>query len=206
MMASQPGICSERCQRNSTCSPRTAPTAWYASSSQFEPGNTTTPNFIARNLPKKILAHQRECFERRNSGEAAAGEGYRRRDFFVEAEDLRRGCSAGFFAESRCGSDVFAAADFDSDNLARRAAAQPGLLTWRPRAMARASAGMSSVTVEPAAIYAPSPTVMGATSAESLPTKTRAPMRVGFFLAPSKLQVIVPAPMFESRPMVASPR
>src|SRR5579872_1032520 len=67
MMASQPGICSERCQRNSTCSPRTAPTAWYASSSQFEPGNTTTPNFIARNLPKKILTHQRDCPERRNS-------------------------------------------------------------------------------------------------------------------------------------------
>ena len=39
----------------------------------------------------------------------------------------------------------------------RRAAAQPGLLTWRPRAMARASAGIFLVIVEPAPIVVPAP-------------------------------------------------
>src|SRR5438445_7450391 len=34
----------------------------------------------------------------------------------------------------------------------RRAAAQPGLFTWRPRAMASASGGILSVIVDPAAI------------------------------------------------------
>src|SRR5690348_1313676 len=44
------------------------------------------------------------------------------------------------------------AADLTAFNFARRFAAQPGLFTWRPRAMASASAGISSVTVEPAAM------------------------------------------------------
>ena len=54
---------------------------------------------------------------------------YRRRDFFAGAEDLRRACLDCFFAESRYGAEVFAAVAFDSEDLARRAAAQPRLFT-----------------------------------------------------------------------------
>src|ERR1700686_960494 len=61
----------------------------------------------------------------------------------------------------------------------RRAVAQPGLFTWRPRASASASAGTFLVMTEPAAMYAPSPTRTGATIAESLPTNTRRPITVG---------------------------
>src|SRR6185437_11565276 len=107
MMASQPGICSERCHRNSTCSPRTAPTAWYASSSQFEPGNTTTPNFIARNLPEKILAHQQDCLERRNSGKEGGGSGTIGGGISLLA---RRICDAGaprVFLRSRDAAQLF---------------------------------------------------------------------------------------------------
>src|SRR6202030_3680795 len=53
----------------------------------------------------------------------------------------------------------------------RRFRAQPGLFTCRPRASASASAGTFSVSVEPAATYAPFPTRIGATSAVSLPIK-----------------------------------
>src|SRR6516165_3703264 len=60
----------------------------------------------------------------------------------------------------------------------RRFRAQSGLFTCRPRANASASAGTFSVSVEPAATYAPSPTRIGATSAVSLPIKTRSPMLV----------------------------
>src|ERR1700691_1388794 len=60
----------------------------------------------------------------------------------------------------------------------RRAAAHPGLLTWRPRARASASAGKFSVMVETAAKYAPWPTRTGATSAVSLPMKTLLPILV----------------------------
>ena len=48
-------------------------------------------------------------------------------------------------------------------NAARRFAAQPGRLTCAARPMANASAGTSSVTVDPAAINAPFLTVTGAT-------------------------------------------
>src|SRR6185437_2070088 len=90
--------------------------------------------------------------------------------------------------------------------LRRRALAQPGLLTCRPRAMPSASTGTFSVMIEPAATYAPSPTRTGATSAVSLPMKTRLPIFVSCLAIPSKLQVMVPAPMLLSAPIVASPR
>src|SRR6185369_398304 len=70
-------------------------------------------------------------------------------------------------------------------NSRRFLAAQPGLLDCRPRAMPSPSAGTFSVIVEPAAIYAPSPTRSGATSAELLPIKTRLPIVVGFLAKPS---------------------
>src|ERR1700687_624553 len=70
-------------------------------------------------------------------------------------------------------------------NSRRFLAAQPGLLTWRPRAMPNPSDGTFSVIVEPAAMYAPSPTRTGATSAVSLPMKTLFPIDVGYLWKPS---------------------
>src|SRR3989454_9030436 len=64
-------------------------------------------------------------------------------------------------------------------------AAQRGLLTWRPRAIPNPSEGTFSVMVEPAAMYAPSPTRTGATSAVSLPIKTLFPIDVGYLWKPS---------------------
>src|SRR5690349_19045966 len=63
--------------------------------------------------------------------------------------------------------------------------AQPALLTWRPRAIARLSPGTFSVIVEPAAMYPPSPIRTGATSVASLPTNTLLPIVVGYFWKPS---------------------
>ena len=48
--------------------------------------------------------------------------------------------------------------------------------------------------------------VTGATRAESLPMKAPSSITVGFLVLPSKLHVMVPAPMFTSSPIVASPR
>ena len=45
----------------------------------------------------------------------------------------------------------------------------------------------------------------GATSMVSLPMKAPSSMTVVFFFTPSKLQVMVPAPMFTSSPTAASP-
>src|SRR5260370_9417842 len=73
-------------------------------------------------------------------------------------------------------------------------AAQPGLLIWRPRAIPNPCGGTFSVMVEPAAIYAPSPTRTGATRALSLPIKTLFPIDAGHLLKPSKLRVILPTP------------
>src|SRR5438876_5089590 len=64
-------------------------------------------------------------------------------------------------------------------------AAPPGLLTWRPRAIANPSVGTLSVMVEPAPTYAPSPTRTGATRAVSLPMKTLFPLDVGYLWKPS---------------------
>src|SRR5579864_8999677 len=62
MIASKPARSSDWCQMKSTGGSITDAIAWQASSSQFDPGNCTTPNFIAR-LPAAILTH-------RNSPEA----------------------------------------------------------------------------------------------------------------------------------------
>src|SRR5437867_13407205 len=70
-------------------------------------------------------------------------------------------------------------------NSRRFFAAQPGLLTWRPRAIANPSEGTFSVMVEPAPTYAPSPTRTGATRAVSLPMKTLFPIDVGYLWKPS---------------------
>src|ERR1700747_453389 len=56
MMASNPARSSDWCQMNSTGCSITDAIAWQASSSQFDPGNCTTPNFIAR-LPAAILTY-----------------------------------------------------------------------------------------------------------------------------------------------------
>ena len=47
--------------------------------------------------------------------------------------------------------------------------------------MARESAGTSSVMVEPAAVYAPSPTFTGATRLVLQPIKALSPMVVRYF-------------------------
>jgi len=65
-------------------------------------------------------------------------------------------------------------------NSRRFFAAQPGLLTWRPRAIPNPSEGTFSVIVDPAAMYAPSLMRTGATSVESLPMKALFPMVVGY--------------------------
>src|SRR6478609_9728985 len=54
----------------------------------------------------------------------------------------------------------------------RRLPAHPTRLICGTRAIANESAGTSCVTVVPAAIYAPRPTVTGATSCVSVPTDT----------------------------------
>src|SRR5687767_11898794 len=70
-------------------------------------------------------------------------------------------------------------------NSARRLAAHPGLVTWRPREITRESFGTFSVTVVPAAITDPSPTVTGATNCVSLPMKTPSWTIVSAFRIPS---------------------
>ena len=56
---------------------------------------------------------------------------------------------------------------------------------WRVRAMARESAGTSSVMVLPAAVYAPSPTRTGATRLVLQPMNAWSPMTVRNLLVPS---------------------
>ena len=55
---------------------------------------------------------------------------------------------------------------------------QPSLLSCLPALTASAPAGTSSVTVVPAATYAPLPTVTGAISCESLPMNAPSSMMV----------------------------
>src|SRR5258708_5385074 len=125
----------------------------------------------------------------------------RRMVSMIQVVKLRRGnceesprwteCKAGLrrshllrFFEARRGLrfDLFAAFfGFSAAANSRRFfAAQPGLLTWRPRAIPNPSDGTFSVMVEPAAMYAPSPTRTGATKAVSLPIKTLFPTDVGY--------------------------
>ena len=67
----------------------------------------------------------------------------------------------------------------------RRLAAHCFLTVWRVRAMARESAGTSSVMVLPPAVYAPSPTRTGATRLVLQPMNAWSPMTVRNLLVPS---------------------
>src|SRR5438552_9278513 len=69
-----------------------------------------------------------------------------------------------------------------------------------------APSGTSFVTTEPAPVRAPLPSLTGATSIVSTPTNAPSPISVRFLSAPSKLAVIVPAPMLASSPRSVSPR
>ena len=66
--------------------------------------------------------------------------------------------------------------------------------------------GTSSVIVEPAAIITSSPIVTGATKFTLDPIKALSPITVLCLFVPSKLQVIVPQPMFPSSPISVSPK
>src|SRR5437870_12083702 len=99
------------------------------------------------------------------SEDAYKNEAQRRRADF-RGRDLRR-------------APDFARRDFLGFSAAassrRRLAAQLGLLAWRPRAMASASAGAFSVMTDPAAMLAPSPMAPGATHREAVPVKDPLP-------------------------------
>src|SRR5665213_1265609 len=69
-----------------------------------------------------------------------------------------------------------------------------------------APSGTSLVTTEPAPVRDPLPSLTGATSIVSTPTKAPSPISVRFLLTPSKLAVMVPAPMLASSPRSVSPR
>src|ERR1700694_4922219 len=69
-----------------------------------------------------------------------------------------------------------------------------------------APSGMSFVTTDPAPVRAPLPSLTGATSIVSTPTNAPSPISVRFLFVPSKLAVIVPAPMLASVPRSVSPR
>src|SRR5579864_3079161 len=69
-----------------------------------------------------------------------------------------------------------------------------------------APSGTSFVTTEPAPVRTPLPSLTGATSIVSTPTKAPSPISVRFLFVPSKLAVIVPAPMLASCPRSVSPR
>src|SRR5580692_2112761 len=69
----------------------------------------------------------------------------------------------------------------------------------------RSPSPTSRVTTEPAPVSAPSPTCTGATSEVFEPIATLRPIIVRFFCLPSKLHVIVPAPMLLPSPISVSP-
>src|SRR5256886_6966950 len=69
-----------------------------------------------------------------------------------------------------------------------------------------APSGTSFVTTEPAPVRAPLPSLTGATSIVSTPTKAPSPISVRFLRWPSKLAVMVPAPILASSPRSVSPR
>src|SRR5258708_18882857 len=100
-----------------------------------------------------------------------------RRSYLLRFFEARPGLRFDFFA------DFFGCCAAASSR--RFFAAQPGLLTWRPRAIPNPSEGTFSVIVETAATYAPSPTRTGATRAVSLPMKTLFPTDVGYLWKPS---------------------
>src|SRR5262249_55519260 len=66
-----------------------------------------------------------------------------------------------------------------------RCRTQPSFVAWRARPRARASAGTSSVMVEPAPTYAFLPMRTGATRVESLPMNAPSSITVTCFFSPS---------------------
>src|ERR1700704_5770234 len=69
-----------------------------------------------------------------------------------------------------------------------------------------APSGTSFVTTDPAPVRDSLPSLTGATSIVSTPTKAPSPILVRFLFVPSKFAVIVPAPMLASEPRSVSPR
>src|SRR5205814_6169124 len=82
----------------------------------------------------------------------------------------------------------------------RRRSVQPGTIFCSARSTARLPAGTSAVITDPAAVYASSPTLTGATRIVSLPTWARSPISVRCLSTPSKFAVTVPAPMLALAP------
>src|ERR1700674_2355933 len=82
----------------------------------------------------------------------------------------------------------------------RRRSVQPGTIFCSERSTARLPAGTSAVITDPAAVYASSPTLTGATRIVSLPTCARSPISVRCLSSPSKFAVTVPAPMLALSP------
>src|SRR6266568_3640569 len=82
----------------------------------------------------------------------------------------------------------------------RRRSVQPGTIFCSERSTARLPAGTSAVITDPAAVYASSPTLTGATRIVSLPTCARSPISVRCLSTPSKFAVTVPAPMLALAP------
>src|SRR5215475_7576822 len=83
--------------------------------------------------------------------------------------------------QARCSRAVYYLSDF-AGFIGR---CQPSTVTCRARARVSLPATTECVTVEPAAIVAPAPTVMGATSTLLEPVCTSSPMTVLCLLAPS---------------------
>src|SRR6266581_7331464 len=82
----------------------------------------------------------------------------------------------------------------------RRRSVQPATIFCSERSIARLPAGTSAVITDPAAVYASSPTLTGATRIVSLPTCARSPISVRCLSMPSKFAVTVPAPMLALAP------
>ena len=76
-------------------------------------------------------------------------------------------------------------AAFSARSRSRNRVASPGLFSCRPRATARSPAGTSRVMTDPDPVIAPSPSVTGATSIVSEPTKTSSPIVVRCLFSPS---------------------
>ena len=108
--------------------------------------STATALAYVRILRARLLLR---CRERARSAACRAGELFRAAREFLRPAAFLDGRAAARLA-ARLFEACFFTVRFAEECLAaaisrRRAAAQPGLLTWRPRAMARASAGIFSV-------------------------------------------------------------
>ncbi len=85
----------------------------------------------------------------------------------------------------------------------RKRLAQPAMPFCSLRSKARLSASTSRVITEPAPTIAPAPITTGATRAVLEPMKAPSPISVRCLPKPSKLQVIVPAPILAFDPTEA---